>query len=94
MTHAAVRKLCGLDAIFFQQGMTESHLVGGPPGQIEHLVARPDETRRIPMTFQAPFHVERVFLPRERHLVHAPMTSGTADPFADMNAVIEENEIR
>ncbi len=46
------------------------------------------------MTFQAPFHLQRIRLRDDRHLIDTAMTSRTAHALGDMNRVIEICEVR
>ena len=62
--------------------------------QVKDLVVRPEIILRCPMTVKAPLHVERLGPPGDWHLIDRPMTSGTTDPFVNVNGMIEENEIR
>src|SRR5215471_7991317 len=49
---------------------------------------------RLAMAVQAPFHLQRVLLIHERHLVHGTMTTGAPYTFIYMNAVVEVDEVR
>src|SRR4051794_32482123 len=69
-------------------------LVGGLPGHVEDLVARPDEVLRPAVAVQAPLHQERVLLEDEVHLVDPPVAGGAADPLGHVDAVVEEDEAR
>ena len=46
------------------------------------------------MAIQAPLHLQRVLLPGERHPVHPPVATLTADYLVDVDAVIEIHEVR
>ena len=46
------------------------------------------------VTIETPLHLKRILLPGKRHPVHSAVAALTADPFVDMNAVIEIHEIR
>lgn len=46
------------------------------------------------MAIQAPFHVKGVRFPGQRHLVQWSMTRRASDAVIDVDAVVEENEIR
>ena len=46
------------------------------------------------MAIQTPFHVERLRLPCQRHLVDAPVTGFASHSFMYVDAVIEVDEIR
>ena len=45
------------------------------------------------MALQAPLHLERLLLPDERHLVHAPVARRAADSLVHVGAVVEIGEI-
>jgi len=53
-----------------------------------------DELRWISMATQAPFHMERVLSPHQRHLLHGTMTCFTGHSLPNVNAVVEVNEVR
>jgi hypothetical protein len=63
------------------------------PFHVKDLVARSDEALRLAMTLDAPFHVERRDLIRERHQINSSVTRRAADSFVHVNAVIEINEV-
>lgn len=46
------------------------------------------------MALQAPLHLQRRFLPHERHLVDPPMARDTANAFLDVDAVIKVDKVR
>jgi len=46
------------------------------------------------MTFQTPFHLQRISLRHYRHLIDAAMAGRTADAFINVNRVIEICEVR
>src|SRR5262245_26403874 len=58
------------------------------------FVGRLNIALRMTMALQAPLHKQRVFSPRNWHLIDRSMTSRTLDASIHMNAVIEINEIR
>src|SRR5579883_742530 len=62
--------------------------------QIEYLAPWTDKPFGISMTIQTPFHVQRVALVSNFHLVDRPVASGAADALVHMNAVIEVDEVR
>lgn len=93
MTNRTIREL--LNVIFLQQAVAISRLICWRfPRGAKHLLARAHETLRRAVTLEAPFHVQRVFAPGERHLADRAVTGDAADAFFDMNAVIEINIIR
>jgi hypothetical protein len=59
------------------------------PGHVENLIARPNESLRVAMAIEAPFHVKGVHPPGDRHLIDAPVARGTAYSFCHVDAVIE-----
>src|SRR5262249_58211885 len=52
-----------------------------------------DVALRVAVAVQAPFHVQRGLLPRQRHLVDRPVTGRAADALLDMDAVVEIGEL-
>jgi hypothetical protein len=60
----------------------------------KHGFSRSHRRPWIAMAIDAPLHVERLSSPHQWHRIHATMTGHTSDPFRDVNAVIEVNEIR
>lgn len=46
------------------------------------------------MTLQTPFHLQRLSLRHDRHLIDAAMASRTADTLGDVNRVIEVRKVR
>ena len=45
------------------------------------------------MAIQTPFHRERLFLPRQRHLINPPMTGNAPDTFLNVNRMMKIDEI-
>jgi len=45
------------------------------------------------MAFQAPLHLQRRFLPHERHVVDPPMAGDTANAFLYVDAVIKVDKV-
>jgi len=66
----------------------------GRPVHRKHFFPGPDELLGIAVTSQTPFHVQRSYLIRERHLVHAAVTRRAAHTFVDVDAVVEIGEVR
>src|SRR5579863_8185216 len=79
-----------LDELFSKLFLVGRRLIG----HAEHLVARSDIFLRIAMTIDAPVHVQRVFLVRERHLIDAAVAGGASDALVDVNTVIEVYKVR
>src|SRR5262249_54032034 len=48
----------------------------------------------ISVAIETPFHVQAGGLAHQRHLIDAAMAAFATDPFGDVNAVIEIDEIR
>ena len=46
------------------------------------------------MAVQAPFHLQRRLVVHQWHAVHRTVTSIAPNPFGDVNAVVEVNEVR
>src|SRR5213079_250124 len=82
------------DAILLHQLPAEGDLIGRLPAQIEDLLARPNESLRVAVAFQAPLHVQGNHLRRQRHAVDAAMARHAADALGDVDAVIEVDEVR
>jgi hypothetical protein len=95
VTYAAIRELRGVNVVTRLKFTSERDLVGRrPPVHGENFFLGPQKTLRLAMTFETPFHVERVFLLREGHLINWTVARGAANAFVHVNAVIEENKIR
>ena len=94
MAHAAIGELPGVNVIIRDEFFPERELIGRCPIQIENLVARTNIFFRGAMTIETPFHVKRVGLPGERHLIELAMTRDAANAVTNMDAVVEKNEIR
>ncbi len=93
MTGGAARQF--LNFIFPHQFSPQSELVRRQLViHAEHVFAWPDEALRFAVAREAPFHIERVFAPRQRHLIDLAMAGRTTDAFMDVNAVIEVNKPR
>src|SRR6185437_5473722 len=98
MTHAAIGELreAGFaDVVRGEQLFAALQLVRRRlPFGVENLIARPEIFFRLAVALQAPAHVKRVRLPCDRHLIHRTVATRAADAFLDMDAVVEENEVR
>src|SRR5438874_1418259 len=57
------------------------------PFHVEHFLFRPHKIFRTAMTFQTPFHLQRISLRHYGHLIDAAVAGRTADTFAYMNRV-------
>ncbi len=70
------------------------YLVSGRlPFHVEDLVLRPEEPFRLAVAFEAPLHLQRCDLPRQRHQVDSPVTGRAAHAFVDVNRMVEINEV-
>lgn len=58
------------------------------------MLAGPDKFFGIRVTGQAPFHVQRVLLHHERHLIDLTVAGYAGHALGDVNAVVEVNVIR
>ena len=63
------------------------------PRHVVHLIARADVFLRRAVTIEAPFHVQGLGFARERHLIDPTVTGGAANPFRDVNAMVEINVV-
>ena len=61
---------------------------------VEHGLSRTDESLRMAVTVEAPFHLKRRGLPDERHPIDGPVTRRASDALMNMDAVIEIDEVR
>src|ERR1035441_4481467 len=85
------------DLVGEDSAIVQLHLIlraGRFVAHVKHLVARTKELFRRAMTVQTPFHLQRVGRVGQRHLVHWPVATRTANAFIDMNAVVEINVVR
>ena len=94
MAHTAIGELFGVNVVFPDQFFAEHKLVGCVPSQIKNFVARTNKLFRRAVAIETPFHVKRMRFPRQRHLIQLAVTRRAADAVVDVNAVVEENEVR
>ena len=93
MANRTIREL--LNFILLQQAVTQSRLRRWRlPRRAKNLIARAHEALGRAVATEAPFHVQRVLAPRERHVADRPVARHAAHAFFDVNAVIEINKIR
>lgn len=93
MTHRAIRQLRNL--VFLHKLLPQCKLIAFRfPHGVENLRTRAHEFLRPAMALQAPFHRERAFTPRQRHLADRTVARDATDAFFDVNTVIEIGEIR
>jgi hypothetical protein len=95
VTRAATRKNAWRrNLVFINELRAQLFLVGGRlPLHVENLFFRPDEFLWLAMTLQAPLHLKRRNLHRERHEINASMTGRAPDAFVDVYAVVEIDEV-
>src|SRR5262245_31413149 len=92
MARRAARE--ALDAVFLHKLRTEYRLRDRwAIAHREHLAPRPDEVLRVPMTTEAPLHLQRLDLPRQRHLIEPPVAAFASHALLDVDAVVEEHEV-
>src|SRR5436309_534453 len=89
----AAREL--LNLILGHESLAELEVIGRR-GVVdaEDSLTRPKVALGIPVAIQAPFHLQRLLLPHERHAIDLAMTRRAADPLVDVDAVVEVDEIR
>ena len=63
--------------------------IAGPVIHIEDLRFWPDEFLGLAVTFDAPFHLQRVFLKDRRHIVDLAVAGRTADSLCYVDTVIK-----
>jgi len=95
MTSGTIRE--APDLVFFHQPRPQRALVLRGLIRIvdlEDILPRPDVTFRMPMAIQAPFHLQALCAPSQRHGPHGTVARGAAYSLVHMNAVVEIDEIR
>ena len=93
MAHAAILELLGVNGVFLDQLPAEHELVRSRPIQIENFFARANKIFRRAMAIETPFHIKRVRLPGQRHLIKLAVAGRATDAVIDMDAVIEEDKV-
>src|SRR3954464_9583326 len=69
--------------------------IGSTPAKIENRIAGwANVLGGIAMAIKAPFHLQRCMRVRQRHLIDRSMARSAANPFVDMNLVVEVNKVR
>src|SRR6516225_6392642 len=90
MTSGTIRE--APDLVFFHQPRPQRALVLRGLIRIvdlEDILPRPDVTFRMPMAIQAPFHLQALCAPSQRHGPHGTVARGAAYSLVHMNAVVE-----
>src|SRR5262249_47920445 len=94
---AAASQHCGAaQVVLLHQRRTARALVPAlrRPVHSEDVLLRSNELLRVAMTFEAPLHLQRRYLIRQRHQVDSSVTGRATYAFVDVNAVIEIDEVR
>src|SRR5262249_22661851 len=63
------------------------------PGHVVNLLPRAHVALRLAVAVQAPLHVQRGVLPRQRHPVDRAVTGRAAHALLDVDAVVEVGEV-
>ena len=85
----------GANFVFCRELLAEFLLIRRRfPIHVEDLISRTQILFGIAVAVQAPLHIQRRSLEHQRHLVDRTVASGAANPFVDVNAVIEIDVIR
>src|SRR5262245_35090129 len=80
--------------VLFNKRLSEDELVTRRlPIHAQNVFARTDKLLWVAMALQAPFHIERVGLPHQWHLIDLPMARDTPDPFLYVDAMVEIDKI-
>src|SRR5437773_2980490 len=92
MTCRAAREL--LNLVFRDQPRPELELVGWRVVvHAKDRLARPDVLLGMAVAVEAPLHLQRFFLPHQRHAIYLPVARGAPDALVQMDAVVEVHEI-
>src|SRR6476620_8005887 len=83
-----------VDAVLLHQLRTDHRLRDRwPVAHRRDFAAWPDVVLGVPVTVQAPLHLQRVDLLHQRHLIDATMTGLATHPLLHVNSVIEVDEV-
>ena len=92
------QNICFLNVILRLQIRSQRDLVlcavPRSPFHVKDFLFRPQVVLRMAMTIKAPFHLQRLRLRHDRHLIDAPVTSRATDTLVHMNRMIEISEVR
>ena len=94
MTYRTIRQPPLVDVIFTNSRLPKSGLVFRLPVEVEHLVQRTKILLRRTMAIQTPLHCQRRHARGEGHLVNRAVAGLATDPFGDVDAVVEVDEVR
>ena len=94
MADRAIGELVGLYVVCGDERFAQAFLVSRIlVSHIKDLVSWTDKLGRVAMAFEAPFHIQRMGLPHQGHLVNLAVARLTADALVDVDAVVEINEV-
>lgn len=62
-------------------------------GHIRHFLSRTYECFGMAMAIETPLHLQRVFLPREVHLIDSSMATRATNALGDVDTVVEINKV-
>src|SRR5262245_6125263 len=80
MAYGAICHLALIEVKGSRPGLALRELIGGRrPVHVDDFSPFAQKTLGPAMALDAPFHVERVLLPRQRHLIDATMARGATD---------------
>src|SRR5262249_24925476 len=92
VTRRTARK--SLNLIFVDEPPAEHELaVGRLVVDAEHGVARPHVALRLAMAVDAPFHLQRLLAPHQRHPIDLAVAGRAADALRNVDAVVEVDEV-
>lgn len=94
MTYNTLRQTLCIDVILAHQTCAHLLLVRRHPGHIEDPVTRPEVLGGIPVTVEAPLHLQCRCAHGEWHLIHPAMAGCAAHSIGNVNTVIEIDKIR
>src|SRR5688572_30335677 len=89
-----LRQLVSGKSVSLFEGAARLHSSGTTAAaEFEHVRRIADGDFRMPMTIEAPLHVQRGSLSHQRHAIDATMAIFAPNPLGHMNAVVEVHEI-
>ena len=92
MTRRTAREL--LNLILRDEPLAEIDLIGRRHVvDAEYGLARTHVTLGVAMAVEAPLHLQRLFLPHQRHAIDLAVAGRAADAFVHVNAVVEVDEV-
>lgn len=64
------------------------------PGEVRHLLGRPEVLLGAPVAIEAPPHAERLLMHDDRHLVDLAVATDATHPAPDVDGMVEVDVIR